>query len=267
MTIVWVLLWPAPLAHAGPGSTWQAMVVVAGVVLAGVVVAAGLGLLGIASPDDLLLPLAAAAIASSLAVFGHEVLSDAIGWGLPLAVVSLLTLLLAALTPLELRFPGPLAMGALALALVSAISLYAPLTAALHPPADLLPLADDVELTIVEPADGSSLPGPAVEVVVEVAGGSLGPPGSTPDAASGDPEVAGTLSVLLSQLSDDGTVTEQRAVSPAYEQECTVVAPCTRVSFTVDLPPGQHRVTVEFLRGDGVPLAPAVRTRTDVTVD
>jgi hypothetical protein len=252
------------LAHAGPGSTWQAMVVVAGIVLTGFLVAAGIGRIDVASADDLVLPLATTAIVSSLGTVAAELVSDGIGWALPLAVVALLTLVLAALTDLDVRFPSPLPMGAIALAAVSAVVLYGPLTIALHPPAELLPLSDDSGIVIVEPSDGATLGERPVEVVVEVTGGSIGPGRVPLDELSDDPEEAGTLSVALEEVRSD-TTTQRELVEVVYRETCTVAQPCDRVSFEVDPPPGTYELTVEFVRGDGVPLAPFVRDRITFT--
>jgi hypothetical protein len=247
------------LLHAGAGSTWQAMVVVVGVVLAAVVLAAAVGRITIGSRDDLLLPVAGAAIASSLGAVAHELLSDAIGWGLPLAVVSLVALLLAAFTPLELRFPSPLAMGAVAVTIVAIVLLHQPLTVALHPPAELLPLADDSEVAIVAPSDGDEVASGVVEVVVEVTGGSIGPGGVPPDELPDDPEEAGALLVSLVEVDEDGSLGGQTSIDPDTAGSCSVDEPCERVGFDVEVPAGSYRLIVEFVRGDGLPLAPFVR--------
>lgn len=254
------------LAHAGAGSTWQAMLVIAGVMLTGFLLAAGIGRIRVERADDLVVPLATTAIVSSLGAVADELLSDGIGWALPLAVVSLLALILAALTDLDLRFPSPLPMGALALAIVAAIVLHAPLTLALHPPGELLPLSDDAAITIVEPTEGGSVERP-VTVTVEVTGGSLGPGGVPLEELPDDPEEAGTLSVAIEEVRDDDTLTQQQLVEVDYDPGCTVSDPCERVGFELTPTPGTYDLTVEFVRGDGVPLAPFVRDRITFTVE
>lgn len=255
-----MLLTPV-VAHAGPGSTWQAMVVVAAVVLTATVLAAAFGLLHVEDRDDLVLPLAAAAILSSLAPLADALLSDAIGWALPLAVVSVVALALGALTPLSLRLPSPLAMGTLALAAVGSVVLYAPLTVALHPPADLLPLSDDSQVTITSPVDGATVPAGIVEVTVAVTGGSIGPGGVAVEDLPADPEEAGQLAVAIKEVSDDAAGAQQQRVEVAYAQTCTVADPCSQVSFDLPVEVGTHELTVDFTRGDGTPLAPFVRDR------
>ncbi len=247
------------LAHAGPGSSWQAMVVVAAVVLAGAVLAAAAGRLTITRLDDVVVPFATAAMLSSVGLLAHEWLSDAIGWALPVGVVAAITLLLAALTPLDLRLPAPLPMGAMALASVGAVVLHAPLTIALHPPAELLPLADDAEVAILDPSDEDLVAGPTVEVSVAVSGGTIGPGTVDLGDLPADPEEAGDLAVALAAVQDDGTIAPQERVAVTYAETCTVAAPCSQVTFPLEVAPGTWRLTVEFTRGDGTPLAPYVR--------
>jgi uncharacterized membrane protein (UPF0136 family) len=254
---------PLVLAHAGPGSTWQAMVVVAGVVLTGVVLAAGIGRLEIRHPADLVAPLAATAVLASLGVLGHEVISDGIGWGLPLAVVSLGALLLGGVAGVDLRFPAAVPMGTVALLGVSAWLLYAPLTVALHPPPEILPRSDDAELTVVAPPEGAAVAAGVVPVTVAVEGGSVGPGGAALSDLPEDPEEAGELTVALQEVRDDGA-TPQRRVDVEVAG-CTVAAPCREVTVEIDVPPGTWRVTVDLNRGDGTPLAPPVRARRSFT--
>lgn len=245
---------PILLAHAGPGSTWQAAVVVIGVVLACAVVLVAAGVLTLEGPADLIAVLAVAVSLGALGMLGREWISDGIGWALPVAIVALLTLGVAAWTRLGIAATSPLFAGFLALALVGGVVLYGPLTIALHPPADLLPLSHDATLTIMTPADGETLAAGATDVVVRVDGGSIGPVHSEVSDLGDDPEEAGSLTVFL----------DDRRVDPTWDG-CTVAAPCDQVTFPVALEPGTHRLTVELTRGDGTPLAPFIADRVDVT--
>ncbi len=248
---------PDFLAHAGPGSTWQAMVTVVAIALALAAVLAGTGVIRLEGPDDLVLPLAGSAIAASLAPLADRWLSDWIGWAIPLGAVALVALLLAALTDLELSPGSPLLYGAVALAAAGMWVFWQPLTIALHPPPELLPLADDSEVTIVAPADGARVPAGDVLVEVEVTGGSIGP-GDVPLAdLPADPEAAGGLAVTL-----DGVRTPV-----SYDQSCPLDEPCTAVSFWLEVEPGEHELSVEFTRGDGTPLAPFVADRVTFTTE
>ena len=253
------------LAHAGAGSTWQAMAVVSAVVLAAVFLAAASGAIELDSGEDLVLPFAAAAIASSAAPLADAWLSDAIGWGVPLLATSVIALLLGALTPLDVRFPGPLPMGAVALAGVTGLLLYPTLTAALHPPGETLPLRDDSEIRIVVPNEGGEIDTGEVEVVVEVTGGSLGPGDAPSDALRDDPEEAADLAVAIEEVTNDAA-RQQRRVEVDVDQTCTVESPCSRVSFPLSLEPGTHQLTVELTRADGVPFAPSVRDQVTFSV-
>jgi hypothetical protein len=248
---------PQLLAHAGPGSTWQAMVTVVALGLAVVVVLVALGRVELDAPGDLILPLAAVAILSSLAPLGDRWLSDWVGWAFPVGAVSLLVLLLAAFTPLGLAPDGVLLYAALGLAVAGAVVLYRPLTVAWHPPPDYLPEAGGTSIVILEPPDGAELGEGEVSVEVEVAAGSIGAGGIPFDDLPADQAEAGTLEV---------TVAGER-VEVELDQECTRRAPCEQASFPVELPAGgEVAIRVEFLRGDGMPFSPAVSDRVELVV-
>jgi hypothetical protein len=239
---------PLVLAHAGEGATWQALLVVAALGLMVVVVLAVLGRVQLAQPDDLVLPLAGVAIASSLAPLGSMWLSDWVGWAFPVGVVALITLVLVALTPLQLTPTSPITYGALALAVIGAVLLYTPITQAWHPPPDFLPLADDAEVSIATPSDGDAIPAGEVEVIVTVTDGSVQSELVAVDQLGADPEEGGSLAVAV-----DGQV-----LTPRFAERCTLDDPCTEVSFPITVEPGERRLVVEFRRGDGAPFTPLV---------
>lgn len=236
------------LAHAGAGATWQSLLVVAALGLTLIVLLTVLGKVTLAQPDDLVLPLAGVAIGSSLAPLGSYWLSDWIGWAFPLGVVMLATVLLTALTPVELTSRSPVTYGALAIAVISSALLYAPITQAWHPPPDFLPLAEDVEVAITAPGDGDEVSAGTVEVTVTVTDGSVQPEIVALEQLPADPEEAGYLAVAV-----DGEV-----VQAAFAEDCSLDAPCTEVTFPVRVAPGERRLVVEFRRGDGVPMTPLV---------
>jgi hypothetical protein len=246
---------PLLLGHAGEGATWQAMLVV---VALGLVTVFGLALVGkleLSRPDDLVLPLAGVAIASALAPLGAPILSDWVGWAFPVGVVALVAMVLAVLTPLDLEVTSPLSYGAAGMAVVAALLLHEPLTIAWHPPPDFLPLVDDVEVAITDPADGDDVDAGEVSVTVQVAGGSIGPGLLPVEELPDDPEEAGSLAVAV-----DGDL-----VDVEYAETCTVEEPCTSVSFPLELDGGRHDLAVEFRRGDGASLTPLVTDRIAVT--
>ncbi len=252
------------LAHAGPGATWQTMVVAAGIVLGGVVLAAGLGLVEVRRPGDLVPPAAGAAIVAGLGVLASELLSDWIGWGLPLAVVALTTLLLGAVAGVDLRLPAPLPMGALALAGVAAWLLSPPLTVALHPPSEVLPLSDDATLSIVTPVEDEPVAAGLVPLTVTVTGGSIGPGGASPDDLPDDPEEAGQLTVAIEEVGGEAGAAPRQRLDIELPG-CTVTAPCDEVRVDLPVAPGTWQLTVDLQRGDGTPLAPPVRARATFT--
>ncbi len=235
------------------------MVVVFGIALAAVLLGAGLGWIRITAIRDLLAPLAAAVILGGLGVLGQSVFADWVSWALPLAVVSLVTLLVGAGTGLDLRLPAPLPMGALALAGVGMWTLSTPLAVALHPTAEILPLSDDAAVTISSPADDEEVTAGVVEVTVEVTGGSIGPGGLPASTLPTDPEEAGALTATLARVRDDGSTEPPREVGWEVAG-CSVSAPCRTVEVPVTVEPGTWELTVDLNRGDGTALAPPVRT-------
>jgi hypothetical protein len=239
------------VAHAGPGSTWQALVSAVALGVAVIGLLAVLGRVRLTSFDDLILPLAAVAMLARLAPLADYWLSDWIGWALPLGVTVLVGLLLTLTTPLELTPTSPLTIGVVALAVVSMVVLHRPLTLALHPPPDYLPLATDAEVRILVPEDGSVIEAGTLEVSVAVTGGTIGPGDLDDSELPTDPEEAGDLVVML----DD----ERVEVDPL--EDCTVAEPCTTVTFPLEVEAGERRLSVEFTRGDGTPLAPFVADR------
>jgi hypothetical protein len=248
---------PVFLAHAGPGATWQALLVVASLALVVVYVLHVVGRLQLDGADDLVLPLAGVAIASSLAPLGSAVLSDWVGWAFPVGVVLLVALVLAALTPFDLSVTSPFTYGVVAIAAIGAVALYQPLTMAWHPPPDFLPLADDVEVTVASPGDGADVAAGEVLVTVVIDGGSVQSEQLSENELPADPEEAGNLAVAV-----DGDV-----LQPAFTETCTVDAPCTEVTFPVELAPGERVLTVEYRRGDGVPMTPLVTDRVAITAE
>ncbi len=243
------------LAHAGPGSTWQAMVSAVAVGLVLVVVLVAAGRLELRQPGDLVLPLAGVAILSSLAPLGDVWLSDWVGWAFPVGVVALASLLLSAFTPLRLAADGALLYVAGGLAVVGALLLYRPLTLAWHPPPELLPDPGPTAVTILEPTDGAQVEAGDLGVEVAVEQGSIGPGRVLFDDLPWDPAEQGVLEVTVAG--------DRVEVEPG--QDCPAVNPCREVSFTVEVPAGRGvGLQVEFRRGDGMPFSPAVLDRIEV---
>lgn len=246
---------PLVLAHAGEGATWQALLVVAALGLLVVFVLAVLGRVRLEQADDLVLPLAGVAIASSLAPLASQLLSDWVGWAFPAGVVALVAIVLVALTPLRLAPSSPVTYGAIALGAICGALLYAPITRAWHPQPEFLPLADDAEVAIVSPSADAQVPAGEIDVTVALTGASVQSSLLTSRQLPADPEEAGILAVAV-----DGEV-----ITPSFAEDCTVDAPCTEVTFPVTVDPGEHRLVVEFRRGDGAPLTPLVTDAVTLT--
>lgn len=247
-----------PLAHAGEGATWQALLTTVAIGLGIVFLLAVADRIRIGTMGDLVLPLAAVAILSSLAPAASATLSDWAGYAVPAGAVLLLALILAGATDLDLGWTSPLAIGAVVLAVAASLLLGSDLSRAWHPPADTLPRSDDAALTIVEPEDGATLTGEELVVRVELSGGTIGPSDLASEEQPDDPEELGRVRLFIDGME----------VTSAPEEECTVEQPCTSVTYRLDaLEPGAHSVIAEFVRGDGVPLAPSVFDRIGITTE
>ncbi|HSK22630.1 MAG TPA: hypothetical protein VK906_05625 [Egicoccus sp.] len=242
---------PLFVAHGGPGSTWQALVSAFALGLVVIVLLAVSGRIRVTSPDDLVLPVAAIAVVSSLAPLADYWLSDWVGWAFPAGMAMLVGLLVAAFTSRQLTLRSPLTWVVAAAAVVGAVVLYGPITRAWHPPIDYLPLADDAQVEILVPEDGDEIEAGTFEVSVAVTGGSIGPGNAALDDLPADPEEAGGLAVSL-----DG----ERIVT-SYLEDCSIAKPCQTVTFPIEVDAGSHDLHVEFTRGDGLPLAPQVTAR------
>lgn len=239
------------LAHAGAGASWQALVTVLCWLLAGLFVLVVAKRVKVGEPGDLVLPIAGIVIVSSLGTSASDSLSDQIGWSLPLGVVSLVGLVLASMRPDAWRLTSRTTFQVTVVAAVlSALALNQPLTQVLHPPpvyfdATSLPTVVDVAIDITSPqaAPGERVAATSpVTIVAEVTGGSVS--GTVPlsaDQAPTDPEELGIIRVL-----DGAEVLDVRPV-----EDCSAQAPCTTLTFELELTPGLHQVLVEFLTATG----------------
>lgn len=237
---------PTVLAHAGPGASWQALVTVLAVLVAVLFLLAVGGAVRITQPGDLVLPLSGVVIVSSLGTSASATFSDQVGWALPIGVVALVALVLYSTMPDDWALVSPWTGGVVAVAVIAAVALQSPLTRALHPPPiefdpSALPAVDDLSIQIIQPGDQEQVASP-VTLEVQVTGGTVGAPGleftSDPPA---DPEELGRLRLL-----DGATVLD---VEP--EEACSTQAPCTTLTYQLDLTPGTHQILVEFLTSDG----------------
>lgn len=260
-----------PLAHAGEGATWQALLTLLGIGLVVVVLLAMFGVVTIEEPGDLILPLAGAAVLASLSGATSEVLSDWVGWGFPIGVVALLALVVASLTRLDLSPTSPLLWGAVVVGAVAAITLQGPIVRAWHPVEVGLDnaLLDDLAVEVVEPAPEDSVPTGTFDVVVRSTGGTLGdgfvdPGGDVPT----DPEERVGLTITIVSL-DTG---ENESFAGEPQEDCA--SGCEQATYPVTIDePGRWTVFVEaktadvraFTRTDGSSGTPTASVTVDVT--
>lgn len=245
---------PALLAHAGEGATWQSLVVTVAAGLVVLFVLAVAGRLELERPDDLTLPLAGVVIVSSLAPVASATLSDLVGWGLPVGIVLLAALAAAAATRFELRADSVATWSVAVVAFAAGLALHAPLSRALHPPPEFLPTSDDAVLAFAAPDPGAVVEAGTVEVVVELQGGTVAE--TSPEAAPPeDPEELGRVALFV-----DG-----RRAQAAPRERCTAARPCTRLTYDLELEPGDHVLLAEFRSADDLPLSPTVADRLEFT--
>lgn len=233
------------LAHAegGFGTTLEAAVVLVALGLAGVFVLAVLDRISLDEPGDLVLPLAVAVVLATLSGPASGIVSDWVGWWLPVGATALVAALVAVFTPLDLSRRGPLAWGAVAAAVLGAVTLHGPIERRWHGPARFGVAHEDVAIAIAEPTDGQRLQPGQNDIRVTVDGGTIGT-GSMPTRPD-DPEELGVVRVLV-----DGTrVADTPGDSPSRRERCR--RGCTTTTYSAHLDRGPHVISVEFVTADG----------------
>ncbi len=247
-----------PLAHAGAGAGWQALLTVISIGVGVLFLLHLFGRLQLAEPGDLVVPLSAVAVISALSPVASDTLSDWVGYAVPAGAVALIALVLVTTSPMQLRGAPALIGGFLLVAVVASVAAGPALTRAWHPRTDPfdLPVAVDAAIEIVEPADGAELTAGTVRVVVAVAGGSVGPVAMTPEEAPNDLEELGQVSLFL-----DGI----RRIDPIDQDRCTLERPCTTLTFEFEAEAGEHTIDAEFLAWNRFPFSPPVTDRIGFT--
>lgn len=252
------------LAHAGAGATWQALLTLLSLGLVVVFLLAVADVVTLDEPGDLILPLAGTAVLASLSGATSSVLSDWVGWAFPLGVTALLALVAATASPLRLGVATPLVVVAVVVGVGASLLLQGPLTRAWHPQQIGPPAAaiDDLQVEIVEPADGGTVSTGPVDVVVRATGGSLGEGFVDEAEAPADPEEQVGVTITLVPL-ESGQGSSQVG-DP--QEDCSTG--CEQATYTVEIPePGEWTVYVEakaadrrsFTRASGASGAPTTR--------
>jgi hypothetical protein len=246
MTASWLVL-----AHAGEGATWQALLTLLAMGLAGVVLLTVFGAVRIGEPGDLVLPLAGTAVLASLSGATSEVLSDWVGWWFPIGVVALLALVVAATTPLDLTLRTPLFYGAVAIAVMAAFVLHTTIERAWHPlPAPMAAAAPvgRLEVTIVAPEDRATVPAGEIELVVAVTGGTIGD-GFLPDAERVDGAVGDPQELVVVRIFLDGLQVLNGTAPVAPVEACG--GGCAEATYRLEVTPGEHSLLVDVMTADG----------------
>jgi hypothetical protein len=236
-----------PLAHAGEGATWQALLALLALGLLVVVVLAALGVVTIDEPGDLILPLAGTAVLASLSGATSAVLSDWVGWAFPAGMVALVALVVASLTPLDLSPTSPLLLGTIVVAVVAGVVLHQPIVRAWHPTEVGLDnaLLDDLAVEITTPEDGATVPTGTVEVGVAASGGTLGDGFVAAGEGPDDPEEQVGLTLTVVSL-DTG---ENASTAGAPTQDCTDGCDQATYEITIDQS-GEWTIFVEAKTAD-----------------
>lgn len=243
----------APVAHAGDGATWQALLALLGLGLAVVLVLAVVGVVSIDTPGDLILPLAAVAVLASLSGAATSTLSDWIWWAFPLGVVALIGLVLAATTPLQISGATPLLAGIVVVTALSVVIFDDPITRAWHPQPLAVDIqaypAGDLELRLTSLAEDDTVPAGDLTIEVELAGGTFvnAPTADSSDGQTSlaDPTAGGYVQVFL-----DGVALFDEDGGPLRPNE-DCAAGCTSASYTIpDVPAGTHRAIIELRAAD-----------------
>lgn len=260
---------PLPLAHAGSGAAWQALLTLVSLGVAVVAVLVVARVIRLETPGDLILPLAVVAVLASLTGTVSDVLSDWVGWAFPIGVVALAAIVLWATTSLSSAPTSPVTISLVVLAAVAATLLQGPIVRAWHP-IDIGPPSaqhDDLQVEITELADGATVAVGDIPVTVAVTGGTLGS-GFRPDQPPpDDPEQR--VGITLTAVSD--ATGESTAIAGTPAADCT--DGCETATFEIPLDtPGDWTIFVEAKTTDarsftGPSATDAVTARVTVTAE
>lgn len=248
------------IAHAGAGSSWQALVTAIGVLSAVLFLLAAAGVVKVKDHNDLVLPLAGVVIISSLGTGQSDFLSDQIGWALPIGVVALAGLVWLGFKPDEFSITAPPTLLLVGVAAIAGVLLQGPLTGAFHPIEFFVPTnfaqLDDLEIDITSPTDQDVISGPFT-LQVNIIGGSVSNVEQSEDDAPEDPEEQGILHILLGGAN---------RLEVAPNEGCSIESPCTTLTYDLDLEPGVYTIFADFRTATGGTFGQSVFDRVQIEV-
>ncbi len=236
------------LAHIGsPNNPWIGIMTIASAALLVIFVMLVLKKVTIAAPGDLLLPMAVVVLVAGLAGTLGDAINDQGPWAVPIGLVLLVALLVAA-------FRGGVDFGVTTrptlitglAAVVAAAALYVPLENLWFPGTQdvFLPERGDatVALSLVSAPDENG----TFVVRLDLTGGTLGT--SLTSTAPGDPETGMVTRFLVGPV----------YLSPPVSDACAADDACTESEYEITLPAGfltepPDSITVELLTANGLP--------------
>ena len=248
------------LAHIGsPNNPWIGVMTVSAWVLIVVFVLVASRRIQLDAPGDLLLPLAAVVLVAGLTGSLGDAITDQGPWAVPAGLVALGGLLVGAFRGVSYSWSTRSTWGVLGSAVLASVLLYSPLDSLWFPSdasGEPLPVLQDARVTaeVLDPlGDDGSL---SVRVSLENATFGSTIFGTRPD----DPE---TELVPRFQV---GPV----YLTPPIPPECVEADECIEATFELTLPPSlvqdpPDSLVVELLTADGLPFAPPLQTRFEVT--
>ena len=250
------------LAHIGsPNNPWIGVMTVSAWVLLVVFVLVAAGRIQLQAPGDLLLPLAAVVLVAGLAGSLGDVINDQGPWAVPAGLVALVALLVGAFRDVQFRWGDRRTWVVVGLAAFAAVALYSPFN------------------NLWFPTDDSGEPLPALQdaVVTAMVTESLGEDGTLTVRVVLEGATFGDTTMAARPADPETRLVPRFQVGPVYlnppvPPECAAVEDCTEAEFELTLPTGfvsnpPESLVVELLTADGLPFAPPLQTRFELTND
>lgn len=248
------------LAHIGsPNNPWIGVMTVSAWVLLAVFALVASKRIQVDEPGDLLLPFAAVVLIAGMTGSLGDAITDQGPWAVPAGLVALGGLLIGAFRDVTYSWSSRRTWGVVGIAVAASALLYAPLDSLWFPTdasGEPLPVLQDARVSaeVVDPLDDQG----TVRVRVMLENATFGDTtfGTRPD----DPQ---TELVPRFQV---GPV----YLTPPIPTECVEADDCVEATFELTLPSSlvedpPDSLVVELLTADGLPFAPPLQTRFEVT--